>query len=111
MADPRRYSLRRAAVALLTGALLSMNSGAIAGPPFLTDDPEPTEAGHWEIYAPLIEAEGVGSAFDGAIGAEFNYGAAPDLQLTVGLPVDFASGANNRSWGAGDIKASAKYRF
>ena len=23
---------------------------AWAGPPFVTDDPEPTDLGHWEIY-------------------------------------------------------------
>jgi hypothetical protein len=58
---------------------------AWAGPPFLTDDPEPTETGNWEIYAPLIEAEGRGKDFAGAVAVEVNYGAATDLQLTVGL--------------------------
>jgi hypothetical protein len=52
---------------------------AWAGPPFLTDDPEPTETGHWEIYAPLVEAEGQGSSFEGSAGVEINYGAAPNV--------------------------------
>lgn len=84
---------------------------ALAGPPFLTDDPEPTETRHWEIYAPLIEAEGRGADFEGAAGVEVNYGAAPDLQLTVGLPIDYANDAAGWRWGAGDIRLSAKYRF
>src|SRR5690606_32685348 len=83
---------------------------AFAGPPFLTDDPEPTETHHWEIYAPLLEAEGRGIDFEGAAGVELNYGAAPDLQLTVGLPIDYAHDAAGGRWGTGDIRLSATYR-
>jgi hypothetical protein len=84
---------------------------ARAGPPFLTDDPEPTETGHWEIYAPLIEADGKGSDFSGAAGVELNYGAAPDLQITLGLPIDYAHDAAGWHSGTGDFEVSAKYRF
>lgn len=85
---------------------------AQAGPPFLTDDPEPTETGHWEIYAPLFEADGRGGDFDGTAAIELNFGAAPDLQLTLALPValSHAAGAGWRG-GAGDIEVSAKYRL
>lgn len=103
-----RSGLARRAAPFL--ALLCCSQEAFAGPPFLTDDPEPTETGHWEIYAPLIEAEGRGTDFEGAVGVELNYGAAPDLQLTIGLPVDYAHGASGWQWGPGDVKASAKYR-
>lgn len=97
---------------LLCAVLLALApSMALAGPPFLTDDPEPTETGHWEVYAPLIEAEGKGEDFSGAVGIELNYGAAPDLQLTVGLPIDYAHDAAGMQWGAGDLELSAKYRF
>jgi len=84
---------------------------ANAGPPFLTDDPEPTELGHWEIYAPLFEADGSGGDFEGTLGTEINYGAAPDLQLTLGLPAAYAHDARGSHWGAGDLEASVKYRF
>jgi hypothetical protein len=84
---------------------------AWAGPPFLTDDPEPTEVGHWEIYGPLIEAEGKGAEFEGAVAAEFNYGVAPGLQLTVALPMAYSHDATATNLGAGDIAISAKYRF
>lgn len=84
---------------------------ASAGPPFLTDDPEPTETGHWEIYAPLMEASGRGKEFAGSAGAELNYGAAPDLQLTVGLSAAYSHDRGGWRWGAGDIELSAKYRF
>lgn len=84
---------------------------AIAGPPFLTDDPEPTETGHWEIYAPLMEAGGRGAGFEGSAGAELNYGAAPDLQLTLGLPAAYVHDRAGWRRGAGDVELSAKYRL
>src|SRR6185436_16151551 len=80
-------------------------------PPFLTDDPEPTDTGHWEIYAPLFEGSGKGSDFEGSLGVELNYGAAPNLQLTVGLPRAYVHDTHGFHWGRGDVAVSAKYRF
>jgi len=65
--------------AALLGAMSA--GAAAAGPPFITDDPEPVDLGHWEVYgfsAGAIDAHdatGVGPAI------EVNYGAAPNLQL------------------------------
>src|SRR5262245_15522805 len=84
---------------------------AWAGPPFLTDDPEPTETGRWEIYGPFMEAEGRSSTMEGAAGVELNYGGAPELQLTLELPASYARDSGDWRWGAGDIGLSAKYRF
>jgi hypothetical protein len=93
-------------------ALLALlPAAAVAGPPFLTDDPVPTDTGHWEIYAPLAEASGRGNEFDGALGVEINYGAARDVQLTVGLPAAYAHDGEGWRWGAGDLELSAKYRI
>jgi hypothetical protein len=92
--------------------ILACTSGAVsAGPPFLTDDPEPTDTGHWEIYAPFVETKGRGANFEGATGAELNYGAAPDLQLSVALPVDYVHSSTGWRWGSGDVELSAKYRI
>lgn len=103
--------MRPRSVALVVCALAALCPGlALAGPPFLTDDPEPTETGRWEIYAPALDAAGRRSAYDGALGAELNYGAAANLQLTVGLPAAFARDAEGRTKGAGDLEVSAKYR-
>jgi hypothetical protein len=84
---------------------------ASAGPPYLTDDPEPTDTGHWEIYGPLVQSEGFGSDFSGSLGAEVNYGAAHNIQLTLDLPAAFAHGSGGWRWGAGNLAASVKYRF
>lgn len=94
-------------------ALLSLIAPSVvwAGPPFLTDDPEPTETGHWEIYGPLIEGDGKGIDFQGSVGAELNYGAAPGVQVTVGLPLGYSHDATGMKWGAADVAVSVKYRF
>ncbi|MBC6981366.1 transporter [Caulobacter sp. 17J80-11] len=93
-------------------ALLALAPGAaLAGPPFKTDDPIPTDTGHWELYGPLIEASGTRSAFEGSAGVEINYGAAPNVQLTLGVPAAFAHDETGTSWGRGDLELSAKYRF
>lgn len=100
-----------ALIAVCPLAVLLIPASAHAGPPFLTDDPEPTDYGHWEIYAPFADTSGRGGAFDGSAGAELNYGAARNLQLTLGLPVSYTHTASGWRLDRGDIEASVKYRF
>ncbi|TMJ14760.1 MAG: hypothetical protein E6G94_08865 [Alphaproteobacteria bacterium] len=92
-------------------AAAAFASAAAAGPPYVTDDPEPTEPGHWEVYL-FAGADGAHGAWDGAAGADLNYGAAEDLQLTATVPIALSheSGAGTRA-GAGDLEIGVKYRF
>jgi hypothetical protein len=99
-------------LAPVAGALLLATSApAWAGPPYQTDDPEPTELGHWEIYA-FATADGRSGDIDSASGFDLNYGGAKGLQLTATLPVAFARDSS-RGWraGRGDLELGAKYRF
>ena len=96
--------------ALAVGAAL-LPAMANAGPPFLTDDSEPTDTGHWEIFAPLLEVDGSGKDFEGTFGAEINYGVMKNVQLTVGLSAAFKHDGSGSKWGVGDVEASVKYRF
>lgn len=98
------------AVCALMGILMT-STAAWAGPPFMTDDPEPTDTGHWEIYAPMVEASGRGAEFEGSAGIEVNYGPLPDLQITVELPRAYRHDKKGWQHGAGDVALSAKYRF
>src|ERR1044072_5471667 len=84
---------------------------AWAGPPYVTDDPEPTENGHFEIYA-FTGGTAARGDVGGASGIDFNYGGAPDLQLTAVLPLEYdvPSGAPSVT-GVGNIELAAKYRF
>ena len=97
---------------LLAGLLLaSVASAAEAGPPYLTDDPVPTDLGHWEIYA-FTAAEGRASVLDGDAGFDLNYGAAKDVQLTATLPLSI-SHEPSAGWRSdtGDLEVAIKYRF
>jgi len=83
----------------------------MAGPPYLTDDPEPTDYGHFENYAftnGMVTRNGTG----GEAGLDLNYGGAPNLQLTATLPeaYDVSSGGPALA-GPGNIELAAKYRF
>jgi len=103
--------MTRAHLAALTAALTLLTTPAWAGPPYVTDDPEPTELGQFEIYLFATGSE----AHDGsevAAGIDFNYGASPDLQLTAALPFAYedASGSSPAS-GIGNVELAAKYRF
>jgi hypothetical protein len=91
--------------------LLAAAAPAIAGPPYQTDDPEPTDLGQWEIYV-FGTADGRKGDVDASAGVDLNYGGAKDLQLTATLPVGFER-SSDESWrsGAGDVELAAKYRF
>jgi hypothetical protein len=90
---------------------LGAASSAAAGPPYLTDDPEPTELGKWEIYN-FVTFDGRHGEVDGEGGWDFNYGPAEGLQLTATVPMAFERTAEN-GWrgGFGDVELAAKYRF
>lgn len=101
----------KAQFALLAGALLFASATVRAGPPYQTDDPEPTDLHHWEIYN-FVTLDGRRSDIDGSAGVDLNYGGAKGLQLTATLPIAFqdTSGSGWRS-GTGDVELAAKYRF
>jgi len=111
-AEPDVTRISPTPLAALVGFVMIAASGvAAAGPPYLTDDPEPTETGHWEDYAPAGQASGQGAEANGSVFVELNYGAAPNVQLTLDLPVAFSRDPSGSRVGAGDIAFSAKYRF
>ncbi len=85
---------------------------ARAGPPFLTDDPEPVDYQHWEFY---VFGSGDRTADANAVSApalEFNYGAAKNTQLHIITPVANVS-APGAGWtsGYGDTEIGVKYRL
>lgn len=85
---------------------------SLAGPPFQTDDPEPVELHHYEVYiASEYTHDRDGVSYTGPH-VEVNYGVAPDTQLHVVAPYVWARpdrGQNER--GYGDTELGVKYRF
>jgi len=88
-------------------------SGSVwAGPPYLTDDPEPVELGHWEFYAASQWSVDRNAANGTSPHIEVNYGALPELQLHVIVPAVLAVASGQPAhYGLGDIELGAKYRF
>ena len=83
----------------------------MAGPPYLTDDPEPTDYQHFEIYS-FSNGTVTRDGTSGEGGIDFNYGAAPNLQLTTTLPVGYGvSPSGPLVGGLSNIELAAKYRF
>jgi hypothetical protein len=91
---------------------MGLASGLQAGPPFLTDDPEPVDLKHWEVY---VFGQGDRTAdADAVLGPaiEFNYGIAPNTQLHVVTPVaSISSPGNGWTSGYGDTEVGVKYRL
>jgi hypothetical protein len=92
---------------LLTLLLVSWTPTAVvAGHPCITDDPEPVEYRHWEIYLASLFSKQPDTWTTTAPHLEVNYGAIPNLQLheifpmTLNVPSERASsyGYETRSW-------------
>lgn len=85
---------------------------AWAGPPFVTDDPEPVEYRHWEIYLASQHAKDKEGWSGTAPHFEVNYGAWHNLQLHLIAPLAYAKPVDGPShYGFGDLELGAKYRF
>ena len=92
-------------------AFLAVVRPAFAGPPYISDDTQPTDYKHFEIYT-FSSGTATREGVRGAAGIDFNYGAAPDLQLTATLPVGFDSPSlRGTSVGPSNVELAAKYRF
>ena len=87
-------------------------SPAAAGPPFLTDDPEPVDYGRWEIIGFSMGTLVQGDTAGFLPGVEVNYGARPNVQLHVKVSAAFNSqSVTGTQFGYGDTEFGVKYRF
>ena len=84
---------------------------AFAGPPYETDDPEPTQFRNYEIYF-FQDYHRVGESIDASIGTlEINFGGFHNTQLSASIPVSTAQQGTKTDYGLGDIELAVKYRF
>jgi hypothetical protein len=84
---------------------------AFAGPPFVTDDPEPVPYQHFEFYTLTTGTAVHGDTQGVAPGFEFNYGLVPNGQIHVIAPFTFDSPGGPPQFGYGDTELGFKYRF
>jgi hypothetical protein len=83
----------------------------MAGPPYLTDDPEPTDYKHFEIYN-FTNGTATRADTNGEAGIDINYGGAPNLQLTATIPAAYSlPNGGPLAGGFGNVELAAKYRF
>ena len=84
---------------------------APAGPPYLNNDPAPTDTRGWEIYL-FSTGEGRRADVDADAGVEFNYGPVADVQVSATLPLSF-SHSRGEGWdsGTGHVELGLTDRF
>lgn len=96
--------------ALVISSLVAVSS-VHAGPPFVTDDPEPPPPGGWEINVPLILERTPGKTEMDAPLIDLNYGL-PDVQLKAEFPIKILhEDSDGTAAGAGDLLLGMKWRF
>ena len=100
--------------AVLVGAVFAcLPVAAAAGPPFLTDDPEPVDYGHYEAYlfSQWDNVAGSSSTVNGPA-FEFNAGVLPNVQVHVVAPYgNVTARGMPTANGYGDTEVGVKYRF
>jgi Putative MetA-pathway of phenol degradation len=105
----------------LISILVASKLWAQAGPPFQTDDPTPVDLGHYEAYV-FATVDGTPAELDTiSPGFEFNWGAVPNIQLHVILPLGIVlpsnkpiyapGGTGPSAFGVQDMELGVKYGF
>ncbi len=103
----------RRVVAIAVLCLSATTAPALAGPPYETDDPEPTAYRHYEIYAFGSYDQDASHAVSAQLPSlEVNYGLMPNVQFSVTLPFAGAGAPGTPfTAGLGDIELGLKLRF
>lgn len=84
---------------------------ALAGPPYVTDDPEPTDPGKWEIYG-FATRTGFQHGAEGDGGFDINYGGAKNLQLSAVVSFAYSDAVGEPTHlGIADTEIGFKYKF
>ena len=82
-----------------------------AGPPYVTDDPEPVELHNMEIYLATTAVRDASGWTGTAPQIEIDYGAFQNTQLSLTVPMAFnAPSQETHQLGYGDTLLGVKYR-
>ena len=97
---------------ILALPVLMLPTPASAGPPYNTDDPEPAEYQHYEIFIASEYHRTAEEKSGTRPHIEVNYGLLPDVQIGILIPYAFSNANHEKQHdGLGDIEISLKYRF
>jgi hypothetical protein len=82
-----------------------------AGPPYVTDDPEPTETHQFENYLYVQATHAVSSSPYPGVGIEINYGAFANTQLSWAIPLNPNPGPGGMGQVWAPLGGGIKYRL
>jgi len=108
----KNTTVKAAAGLAAGGALLFACQAALAGPPFMTDDPKPLAPQHSAAYVISTMDKGPGGTQYLAPAFEFNTSPAEDIHLHAMVPyVNVMPDDGPNQHGLGDVELGVKYRF
>jgi len=94
------------------GLFVFSTLGLLAGPPFVTDDPEPVDYQHWEFYIASQHFQTSDGWSGTAPHIELNYGVITNVQLHLIAPLAYDAPKNGAAqYGYGDTELGVKIRF
>lgn len=111
MQVPRSEANLQLLHALAAGCVGALASAAYAGPPFVTDDPEPVEYHAWEVNYALTGVRDAGGTMDFLPQIDANYEPAPGVQLHVQPQAAYSRVARVQAHGIGDTELGLKRRL
>ncbi len=91
--------------------MLGFSSFASAGPPFVTDDPEPVEYQHWEVNYAITQSWRHQETSSAIPSIDINYGLTRDIQIHAQPRYSYEKTANNKATGLDNTEVGIKYRF
>lgn len=111
MFSPEKY-IRVLLSLFLFICLMLKSKSSQAGPPFVTDDPEPVDLHHWEVYLASTVTRDENLTSGTLPHIEINNGIVRNFQLHVILPLAFQhTPGMSTTRGYGDTEFGLKYRF
>ena len=105
-------NVRLAALAAAFLSVLLCAPTASAGPPFVTDDPDPGKLGEWEVITFGANAHALHISNGAVPGVEYNFTPLEGSNIAIVMPMAIQFQTDKlASWGPGDIDISWKQRL
>jgi hypothetical protein len=96
---------------ITAATFVAVSDSAWAGPPFVTDDPEPVEYRRWEVNYAVTGSWRHGGASAAIPSIDINYGIVPDTQLHLQPRYSYERTGQDARSGVDDTELGIKYRF
>lgn len=91
--------------------ILLLSKSAIAGPPFVTDDPEPVAEHTWEVNYAISSTRASNDVSAAIPSIDINYGLSESIQLHAQPRYSYDSNGSSHNFGFDNTEIGVKYRF